>query len=345
MKTHRAAQSNAAHECAAVGAGRLRTIHQKILRRRWPLVRRLLTIVVVVFVGALIVVRARAIHWQEVFESLRNYRAMTLLTAAALTLASQFFYSCFDLVGRAYTRHHLSWRRVLAIAYVSYAFNLNLGAWIGAIAMRYRLYSRAGLGNARITRILGLAWTTNWLGYLSLAGIVFSIGAVPAGWPTPPGPAGLRIAGGLMLMAAAAYVSLCGLSPRRSWRVHGHPIQLPSLRMALMQLTLAACHWLLMSTVIFVLLGNAADFPAVLTVLLISAVAVVIVHIPAGLGVIEAVFLTLLSGAVAEARLLAALMAYRAIFYLLPMLLGGMIYLALEARAHQRQSVRPQAPE
>src|SRR4029453_7843 len=62
--------------------------------------------------------------------------------------------------------------RVMAIAAVSYAFNLNFGALIGGVAFRYRLYSRAGLDNPTITAVLGVSVATNWLGYLLLGGAV-----------------------------------------------------------------------------------------------------------------------------------------------------------------------------
>jgi uncharacterized membrane protein YbhN (UPF0104 family) len=54
-----------------------------------------------------------------------------------------------------------------------------------------------------------------------------------------------------------------------------------------------------MAAVIFTLLPSKLDYPLVLGVLLISAIAGVITHIPAGLGVLEAVFVALLQHEVA----------------------------------------------
>lgn len=61
-------------------------------------------------------------------------------------------------------------------------------------------------------------------------------------------------------------------------------INLPSLRMAVLQLLLGALNWSLMAAVIFTLLPGKLDYPLVLGVLLISAIAGVITHIPAGSG-------------------------------------------------------------
>jgi hypothetical protein len=54
-------------------------------------------------------------------------------------------------------------------------------------------------------------------------------------------------------------------------------------------------------------------------VLLIAAIAGVMLHVPAGLGVTEAVFVAMLSHKVPEHQLIGALLAFRALFYLLPL--------------------------
>jgi glycosyltransferase 2 family protein len=83
------------------------------------------------------------------------------------------------------------------------------------------------------------------------------------------------------------------------------------------------------------LLGGAVDYPTVLSVLLIAAIAGVMLHIPAGLGVTEAVFIALLSHRIPEHQLLGALLAYRAIFYLTPLLVGALLYVKVEMRTRK----------
>ena len=61
-----------------------------------------------------------------------------------------------------------------------------------------------------------------------------------------------------------------------------------------------------MAGVIYVLLQHQIAYTDVLTVLLIGAIAGVVAHVPAGLGVFEFVFLALLSHVVPEGRLIAA---------------------------------------
>ncbi|MGJ7583533.1 UPF0104 family protein, partial [Variovorax sp. RHLX14] len=75
---------------------------------------------------------------------------------------------------------------------------------------------------------------------------------------------------------------------------------------------------------------------------LVAAVAGVITHVPAGLGVLEAVFVALLAHEVPQAKLLGALLAYRGLYYLLPLVVATLGYLVTEARARRlRVPARP----
>ena len=300
--------------------------------------RRALSVGLLIALPLLLFMLARTIDWQEVWQALRSYRASTLLAGAALSLASYLLFSSFDLLGRSYTGHALPARQVLPLAFVCYAFNLNLGSWVGGIAMRYRLYSRLGLEVATITRILSMSLITNWLGYLLLAGTVFALGlqALPAHWGI--GSAGLRLIGLGLLLAGFAYLLACGFAERRTWHWRGHRITLPSLRFALLQAGLGALNWVLMATVIYLLLPPQAGFFSVLGILLISSIAGVVTHIPAGLGVTEAVFLALLQHQVSKGATLAALIGYRALYFLLPLGIACGLYLLLEQRAKQSRA-------
>lgn len=302
-------------------------------KSRWSRWKRPLTLAFFLLLIVLFTALARRIDWSEVFATLADFKVRTLIIAAALTATSFITYACFDLIGRTYIRQKLGWRQILPVGVISYAFNLNLSAWVGGIAMRYRLYSRLGVSTGNIAKILGLSLATNWFGYMTLAGVVFSSGLVtmPPGWKLSSDA--LQGVGALLLLVSAGYLVACRFSKRRAWTVRGMEINLPSLRMALLQLALGALNWSLMAAVIFTLLPNKLDYPLVLGVLLISSIAGVITHIPAGLGVLEAVFIALLQHEASRGSLLAGLIAYRAIYFILPLLITAVMYLAIEAKA------------
>lgn len=314
-------------------------------KKNWVLVRRLLTIALLILVTALVIWKAREIEWDKVAQSLRAYRGPTLLLAAAFTALSYVLYAGFELLGRTYTRHRMPRPQVVAIAFVSYAFNLNFGAWIGGIGFRYRLYSRNGLKAGLITKILGMSLATNWLGFLCLAGVVFLLRLVPLPREWGLGLGALQLIGFGLLCVAVVYLALSAYARRRSWTVRGTEIRLPPPQMALAQVCLSIANWLVIAAVLFVLLKQQVPFHMVLAVLLMASIAGVIAHIPAGLGVIEAVFFAFLGGQIAQSSLLAALLAYRAVYYLGPLLIALVVYVALEVRArrHRQPTVHPAA--
>ena len=298
---------------------------------RWG--KRALTLFFLLAVPALLYMLARNLDWGEVRQALSDYSAQTLLVGALIACASYLVFGCYDLLGRHYSRHHLPARQVLPVAMVCYAFNLNFTTWIGGVAMRYRLYMRLGLSASTVTRILSLSLLTNWTGYMALAGVIFSLRLVqlPDNWGL--GMTGLQLLGFALLGVVSAYVGICAFSRQRVWHLRERSITLPSLRMAVMQIVLAASNWSLMAALIYWLLPEGAAYTSVLGVLLISCMAAVVAHIPAGLGVLEAVFLALLQHQYSQASQIAAMLAYRVLYYLLPLLLASATYLVLEKRA------------
>ena len=301
----------------------------------WPVAKRMAALLFFVCVAALLLHQARSIDWQEVLQAIRELPLPTLLAAAALAACSHLLYSSYDLLGRHLTGHSLGTRTVMGVTFISYAFNLNLGSTVGGVAFRFRLYSRLGLATATITRILGISLITNWAGYLLAAGIAFCFWppALPPDWKLSS--EGLRIVGAAALLAAAGYVLFCVWAHGRSWSVRGHKIEPPGPGMAVLQLAMSCINWSLIGGVLWVLLQGKVGYLHVLAVLLSSALAGLIVRVPAGLGVLEAVFVALLAYRVPQGQLLATLLAYRGIYYLLPLMLATIAYAITEMRARR----------
>lgn len=307
-------------------------------KRRWPLIKKILTYVFFILVAGLLIGLARNVDWNEVYNTLRNYNAKTLWMAGAAAFASYVVYCFFDVLGRQYAKHNLPIRQILPVTFVCYAFNLNLSAWVGGIALRFRLYSRFGLKPAQITRVFTMSVLTNWLGYIWLAGLIFVLG-----WITPPdsweiGHTALRVLGGAMLAFAVVYLWACGFSKRRHWTIRKHEIHLPSLRLAMVQMLLGATNWSLMALVVYFMLSQKAPYPEVLGILMISSIAGVVAHIPAGLGVIEAVFVAALADDMSKGAIVGGLIGYRVVYFLVPLFFATIVYVVLEAGAKKLRS-------
>lgn len=301
----------------------------------WPWLRRAASLLFFALVGWLLWRYARTIAWGDVLQSVQDLPRPALLAAVVLAAASHALYACFDLIGRRYTRHTLRTGIVMAVTFVSYTFNLCIGSLVGGVGFRYRLYSRLGLKTGVITRILSMSMLTNWLGYTLLAGLLFVARplALPPEWQM--GNHGLQWVGTGLIALALGYLLACWKTGDRVWHWRGHELYLPSWRMAVLQMAISCANWSLMAGVVWVLLLRQLPYTDVLTVLLVGAIAGVALHVPAGLGVFEAVFIALLGHRVGEAQLLAALLGYRAIYYIGPLAIAALMYLAMEARARR----------
>ena len=165
---------------------------------RWRWAKRGLTLALFILVAVMLFMLVRNLDWQELTHALQSYRPSTLALGVAITLCSYLLFSSYDLLGRHYTGHALPAQQVLALGFVCYAFNLNLGSWVGSVALRYRLYSKMGLDVPTITRVLSLSLVTNWLGHLLVAGSVFIMGLPPLPPNAVVGAMGLRAIGALI---------------------------------------------------------------------------------------------------------------------------------------------------
>ena len=298
----------------------------------WPWAKRLASLLFFALIVTLLASQARTIEWDKVLGALVDYPLAAAWGAAAVATASFGLYSCFDLLGRRYTGHQLSTLQVMTTTFVSYVFNLNLGSLVGGVALRYRLYSRQGLPTGVITRVMSFSMLTNWMGYVLVAGLVFSLlpPALPNDWKIDTGQ--LRLIGYGLVGVALAYLAACIFLKRRSFAIRGHQIDLPSARLAGLQLAMGGANWLLMSGIIYILLLQQIEPTAVISVLLLAAIAGVITHIPGNLGVLEAVFVALLSHKMPTHEILAGLVAYRLVYFLIPLAVAAALYLALELR-------------
>lgn len=318
------------------------------MKARHPALRMIARIVSLVFLALvvfLIVRYARAVDWGQVRTAILGYTRGRLALAGLLTAASYLLYCGYDVAARHYSGHDLQRRHILPIVFVSYALSMNIGAVLGGAGFRLRLYTRSGLSLGLITRIIFFSTTTNWVGYLLLAGILFTRRTLPmpAGWPFSG--LGLQLIGIAMLCVLAAYLAACRLTHGRVFHVRGHHVRLPSVHVALLQIAMAAGNWMLMAGIVYVLMPGTVSYPVVLTVLLLGAVAAAAVHVPAGIGVMEAVFVALLGDLAPRNEVLAAVLTYRAFYYLLPLIVAMLVYLGLELRRRPPPGVAAHPPD
>jgi uncharacterized membrane protein YbhN (UPF0104 family) len=305
-------------------------------RINWVKLGKWFTIVLLIVAGVMVAKYAHSMDWNGVIKALRAYPASEIAMASVLTIASFLVYSTFDLFGRHYTNHAVPTWRVMSLTSISYAFNLTLGSILGAAGIRLRLYQQRGISAGDVGRIILISVGVNWLGYAAVAGVLFALNLItlPAAWGV--GAHTLPLIGWALMAVVVAYIGTTVFFGDRKFTVRGREVCLPKTPAALAQIALGASNWILMGAVLFCLLHERIAFPLTLAIVMVASVAGIISRIPGGIGVLEAVSIAILSPQMSETKVLAAVLAYRAIYYIAPLLLATCGLLALEAMDKKR---------
>jgi phosphatidylglycerol lysyltransferase len=271
-------------------------------------------------------------HYRDIVHALHALPASAVAVAAALTAVSFVTLTGYDALALRFVGQSLPYRRTALASFIGYAFSNALGfPLLTGMPLRFRLYSGWGLSSFEIGQLVGFNAATLWLGFFALGGLVFLVEPfqLPALLHLPFATA--RPLGVVLLLLVAAYVT-ASVVARGPLRMRDFEVALPRPRLALAQLALGALDWAVASAVLYALLppGGSLSWPAFLGVFLLAQIAGVVSHIPGGLGVFEAVTLLLLP--LPEGPLVASLVAYRAVYYLAPLLVATTALGAYEYR-------------
>jgi len=271
-------------------------------------------------------------HYHQALAYVRQLPVLTVVLAAVLTVLGYVALTSYDYLGCLYTGTDLPYRQVALASFTAYAFSNTLGqSLLTGAPLRFRLYGTWGVSAEKVTKIVGFGFLTFWVGFLSLTGVVCVLfpGQLP---PSFHGSVfGERPLGFALLAAVALYLVACALV-RRPLEIRSWEISLPSLRLGLAQAAVSATDWILAAGVLYVLLppGATATFPGFLVAFLLAQMAGFTSQVPGGLGVFETVLVLSLGDDAHQGPLLGALLLYRAIYYLAPLVLAALTLAGVE---------------
>lgn len=224
--------------------------------------------------------------------------------------------------------------RVALVSFIGQAVSYNFGALLGGTTVRYRFYSAWGFTLVEIVRLVLMLAVTFWVGALGLCGIIFIItpphipDALMAGMPIKD----IRILGYILFVIAFSYLALC-FSIKKPIHVFGKEFEFPRPGIAIAQCIVAGIDLIAAAACMYVLLPSniGISFTEFLPSYLMAQVAVVITHIPGGVGVFELVILEL-THTPEEQTVFAAVLLFRLIYYIIPLLAAAILLAIYEAR-------------
>ncbi len=275
----------------------------------------------------------------QVMAFVRSYSRPQLALAVLLTVVSFAVLTGYDVLALRYVRRTLPYASTALASFLNYSFAQGLGfPLLTGGSVRFRLYSHWGLSAVQITNLIAFASLTFWLGVLTLASAVFLAFPrdISRALSLPLGA--VRPLGAMLLLLVALYLSWTWRG-RRIVRIRGFWFRRPPFRLAIGQLVVSSADWLIASSVLFVLLPPVGiSFPAFFGIFLIAFVAGIVSHVPGGIGVFESVVIVLLPPEVSEGAVFAALMVYRIIYYLLPLMTAAGALVMYELMLHRAES-------
>jgi phosphatidylglycerol lysyltransferase len=294
--------------------------------------------------GALLVLAAaarrelHAYHPHDIVRSLTSISARRVLAALALTVVGHLVHIGYDALALRYAGQRLAWRRIAFGSLVAYSVSAVTG-FTGLVggSLRYRFWSAWGVPAARIVEGVGFAILTAGLGATSAAGVVLVFRPASLSLATGAPTGALRGLGLLLLAAVAGYLIACAVG-RRPIRLRGMTLHLPRPTLALAQVGIALLDWVFAGAVFFPLLPpRSLPLSGFLSMFVAAQVGGLLAHVPAGVGVFDAAILLLLRPFAPPADAAAALLAYRAIAYLVPGLAAGAALGVYELGLRRRQ--------
>lgn len=278
----------------------------------------------------------KTMKYADVVASFHALSSGEILAAVGFTAANFMVLIGYDWFGVKLVKHEVTARQVATASLLSYAFSNSLGVFLGGAPVRARLYSSWGMPSSEIVRLVLVIGVAFWLGLFSLAGtlFVFTPFDIPDKLHLPVStsrPFGI----GLLLMTAI-FLVICGIR-KAPLRVGSVNLQPPPLKIAVAQMFVAMADFILAAATLYVLLPDdvVIDFLPFVAIFVLAVFVALVSHVPGGLGILELVLITMLPGGADD--LVGALIAFRIIYYLLPLIIGvGAISFASIRQHHEK---------
>lgn len=269
---------------------------------------------------------------QELKSALLSIPSANLIYALAASFVGYIALSTYDYLALKYIKKKLAaWKWILT-GFVGFSVSNNAGhAIVSGGAVRYRFYSRWGILPTDIVKMVTFSGFT----YLVACFFLIIIGYVL----TPEHAFGgndstkmstfitmvLSVIGILIYLWASLYY-------KKDFVIKGVDFKMPDFKLALEQIFIGSIDIVMASLVLYSVLicFVQIDFVTFMGAFIIAQVLGVYSQVPGGLGVFELVFSNILPGQDNQAILFGALIAYRIIYYLLPLILSGIVLVIYE---------------
>ena len=290
------------------------------------------TLLVIALFGFAIFHLTSEVQYDEVVQALADTSWTAVAAAVFFTALSFLALTFYDVSALDYIRRKLPYADVALTAASAYAVGNTAG--FGALsggAIRYRSYSRLGIEPENIARIIAFVTLAFGLGLLTVTCLsLLAVGEYVAPM-TGMDPLVLRVIAAVILAGLFSVFFLA--RDGREVSLGRLTLRLPDSRTVSRQFLVTALDLAASATVLYVLLpAGTIGWPAFLAVYSLAVGVGVLSHVPAGLGVFETIIIATLGHNADVDTILGALVLYRVIYHVLPLVIAIAVVIGIELR-------------
>jgi len=245
------------------------------------------------------------------------------LLAMLFTVLSFTALTCYDTLALRYLLHPLPYRKIAMASFVSYAFAHSMGfSIVSGSSVRYRLYSAWGLTTAQIAKVVLFNTVTAVVGLLALGGI--ALVAFPIRIPHLQFlHSGSRMLGLLEILGVLVYLLMSAMH-RGKFRIGKREFAPPTIDISFLQIVICCADLCFAASVLYFLMPVTLDVPYIVFVAMYVLAYVVgqMSQVPGGLGVFDTGMILLLTNIADPAAVLGSLLAFRVLYYVVPLFIA-----------------------
>lgn len=275
----------------------------------------------------------------DIKHALLSIPKANIIYACIASLLGYVSLACYDFLALKYIKHKLAPWKWMLTGFIGFSVSNNAGhAIVSGGAVRYRMYTRWRFKASEIVKMVTFSGFTYLFGCFGL--IVVGYFMIPA-HAYGDSAASLYTTQLVVLGSGIGLIAyfLLTIFHKKPIRISNLSFKIPSFKMAWAQVLLGALDSLLASLVLYFCLIPFVDIPfnIFIGVFIVAQVLGVFSQVPGGLGVFEGLFLLILPGDNNMAYLFGALIAYRIIYYLMPLILSSLVFAAYEWHLHRKR--------
>ena len=304
-----------------------------------------------VFAAYMLYAQLSKYNFDDIKNAVMSIPSKNLWMAGLASLGGYVALSSYDYLALRYIKRKLApWKWIFA-GFIGFSVSHNAGhAIVSGGSIRYRLYARWRFHASDIVKMVTFSGFTYLVacffliivGYILTPNHAFGAGSVS------------KLTTEIVTLASVVGLLLyfwASIFYKKPFVIKDIAFEMPSFKMALAQVFIGGADILLASLVLYFSMIPFLDisFDVFIGVFIIAQVLGVYSQVPGGLGVFEGLFMYIIPGDTDPALLFGALIAYRIIYYLLPLLVSSIMlfsdegYLAYSRKRRMKEYLQQSA--